>query len=494
MVDVSKLNVDLPHLKSGSVTTYLIALGLVAAAAIARVEVSSVVVGLPFLPFFPAIVIITLLCGGAEAVAAALLSLVVAWLFFIPRELAWDNAYRSCIFAIGAGSVILVASAVRHAGSVIRRLNTTLGQSEAKFRGLLESAPDAMVIVDEVGRIVLVNAATERLFGYSRSQLLGKPAETLLPVSSGDDLSGLHSDGSVFPVEISHSPLQTEDGPMESMAIRDITARKQIEAELMQASRAKSDFLSGMSHELRTPLNAVVGFAELLQIKSADRLTPKQQEYVGHILEGGNHLLVLVTQLLDLAGIEAGRLNLSILSVDAGIILRYVYGLMAPLAEKAGVDFVLDVPTAIADARADELRLRQVLINLLSNAIKYNHNGGQVVLTALAVEEGGIRFMVTDNGVGIPLERRDELFQPFNRLGAEHSDVSGTGIGLAFSRRVVEAMGGTVGFTSEVGKGSSFWVDLPAEPAPASVAVPATEPAASSSFLSLSGDEALSPA
>jgi protein-histidine pros-kinase len=376
---------------------------------------------------------------------------------------------------------------------LIRRLNATLGHSEAKFRGLLESAPDAMVIVDSARRIVLVNAATERLFGYSRSQLLGKTADMLMPIPAGEDMLGVRKDGSTFPIEVSHSPLQTEDGPMVSSAIRDVTARKQIETELMRASRAKSDFLSGMSHELRTPLNAIVGFAELLQMKSLDSLTPKQQEYVGHILEGGNHLLVLVTQLLDLAGIEAGRLNLSIAPIDVGIVLRYVQGLMAPLAQKAQVNFVVNVPAGIADARADELRLRQVLINFLSNAIKYNRVGGEVVLTALSLPDAIIRFVVSDNGIGIPADRADELFQPFNRLGAEQSQVSGTGIGLAFSRKVVEAMGGTVGYTSELGKGSSFWVDLPAEPAPGPVNVGATE-SARPGVLSLSGDQAFSPA
>jgi len=260
----------------------------------------------------------------------------------------------------------------------------------------------------------------------------------------------------------------------------------------MRASRAKSDFLSGMSHELRTPINAIVGFAELLQMKTPDNgLTVKHQDYVGHILEGGNHLLVLVTQLLDLAGIEAGRLNLSIAAVDVGIVLRYVQGLMAPIAQKAEVSFVVDVPKDIPDAKADELRLRQVLLNFISNAIKYNNAGGEVVLTAEASPEGGIRFKVSDNGIGIPPDRSEELFQPFNRLGAEHSKVSGTGIGLAFSRKVVEAMGGTVGFTSEVGKGSTFWVDLPAEPSPLSVAVP--QPACDKPFRPL-GDEAFSAA
>jgi signal transduction histidine kinase len=225
-------------------------------------------------------------------------------------------------------------------------------------------------------------------------------------------------------------------------------------------------------------------------MKSADSMTPKQHDYVGHILEGGNHLLILVTQLLDLAGIEAGRLNLSIAPVDVAIVMRYVQGLMAPIAQKAEVNFVVNIPAGIADAKADELRLRQVLLNFLSNAIKYNKAGGEVVLGAETSPEGGVRITVSDNGVGIPADRTEEMFQPFNRLGAEHSTVSGTGIGLAFSRKVVEAMGGTVGFASELGKGSSFWVDLPAEP----VTAAALAPAPTDRFLSLSDDGAFSPA
>ena len=494
MFKVGRLTVDLPRLRAGSMASYMTALAITAAAAIVRAEIPPALAWLPYLTFFPAVVVITLVCGGIEGLISALASVILTWLFFMPHTLSFENTYRTVTFIIGTGSVVFVAGAVRHTSAIIRRLNLTLGQSEAKFRGLLESAPDAMVIVDAVGRIVLVNAATERLFGYSRAQLLGKSSEMLMPVATADDVVGVRKDGSSFPIEVSHSPLQTEDGPMVSSAIRDVTARKQIETELMRASRAKSDFLSGMSHELRTPLNAIVGFAELLEMKSADSLTPKQHEYVGHILEGGNHLLVLVTQLLDLAGIEAGRLNLSIAPVDVAIVLRYVQGLMAPIAQKAEVNFVVNIPAGIADARADELRLRQVLLNFLSNAIKYNNSGGEVVLGAQASAEGGVRFTVSDNGVGIPSDRTDELFQPFNRLGAEHSKVSGTGIGLAFSRKVVEAMGGTVGFTSEVGKGSIFWVDLPGEPMAATVVGPAAEPARADRFLSLPGGSAFSPA
>jgi PAS domain S-box-containing protein len=495
MLDISRLSVDLPRLRAGSATSYLTALAILAVATLIRLEVSASLNWLPYLTFFPAVVIVTLVCGGIEALLSAALSVVLAWVLFMPPQLTFENIYRTGMYIIGTGSVIFVAGAVRHTSQIIRRLNTTLGQSEAKFRGLLESAPDAMVIVDGAGRIVLVNAATERLFGYPRSQLLGKTADMLMPSNMADnqgaaDIVGVRRDGSTFPIEVSHSPLQTEDGPMMSSAIRDVTVRKQIEAELMRASRAKSDFLSGMSHELRTPLNAIVGFAELLQMKTPDNsLTAKQQDYVAHILEGGNHLLVLVTQLLDLAGIEAGRLNLSIAAIDVGIVLRYVQGLMAPIAQKAEVNFIVDVPSAISDARADELRLRQVLLNFISNAIKYNNAGGEVRLTAETLAGGGIRFKVSDNGIGIPADRSEELFQPFSRLGAEHSAVSGTGIGLAFSRKVVEAMGGTVGFDSELGKGSTFWVDLPAEPSPV-VASAEPAPARDKPFLTLSTDEA----
>ncbi len=462
MFDFSKMKFELPQFKPGSPMRYWIAVTIVALATAVRWEIPIANGSFPFLSFFPAVVLITLVCGGRVGIASVLVSLALAWAFFLPHTLSYENFYFSTMFVIGSGAVILVAGAVRYTTIVIRQLNETLRQSEAKFRGLLEAAPDAMVIVDATGRVLLVNAATEHLFGYPRSELIGQFAAKLMPAAISGESYGYRKDGSNFPIEVSYSPLQTEDGPMVSSAIRDVTARRQIEADLIQASRAKSDFLSGMSHELRTPLNAVVGFAELLKMKGADHLTEKQHEYVDHILEGGNHLLVLVTQLLDLAGIEAGRLNLSITPVSVEATLTYVHNLMVPLALKAGVKFELNIPRSLEDARADELRLRQVLINLLSNAIKYNHPGGQVTLRA-DTEGSSIRFVVSDTGVGIPAERKSELFQPFHRLGAEHSSVSGTGIGLALSRRIVEAMGGTLGFSSEAGVGSTFWVEMPAE-------------------------------
>jgi PAS domain S-box-containing protein len=363
-------------------------------------------------------------------------------------------------------------------------------RADRKFRDLLESAPDAMVIVDREGRIALVNAEAEKLFGYGRAELLGQGVETLIPeryreahphflagfvnaptrrpIRSGLGLHGRRRDGSEFPLEISLAPLDTEEGILISSAIRDISERKQAETELIEsrrqaetANRAKSDFLSRMSHELRTPLNALMGFAQILELNRECSLTPKQRDYVNHILAAGRHLLELVNDVLDLAGVEAGRLKLSIETVSVREVIDHVRRTMRPLAQKASVSFESFVPDGIPDLRADELRLRQVLINLASNAIKYNRPAGAVTLGALPSAGGRVRLVVSDTGIGIPADQHKEVFQPFQRLSPDQAEIEGTGIGLAISRRLVEAMGGAIGFDSQPGVGSTFWIDLP---------------------------------
>lgn len=249
------------------------------------------------------------------------------------------------------------------------------------------------------------------------------------------------------------------------------------------ASQAKSDFLAGMSHELRTPLNAVIGFAELMRMNErAEPLTRRQSQAVEQILGSGQHLLSLIEEVLDLARIEAGKLSMSVERVDPQLVVRQVCDNLRPQAEAAGVILRAPPPTAGLGVVADRTRLRQVLINLVSNAIKYNREGGDVLLEVRQTAEG-VALSVHDTGVGIPADRMAELFQPFNRLGRETSDVAGTGIGLAVSHRLAEAMNGRLVAASVAGQGSTFTLHLPlarpaAQPATASVIPTGTLPAA----------------
>jgi len=227
------------------------------------------------------------------------------------------------------------------------------------------------------------------------------------------------------------------------------------------ASRAKSSFLSNMSHELRTPLNAVIGFSELLGLNRDGRLGATQLDHAATILQAGHHLLTLVNEVLDLASIEAGRLTIVPDSVPAQGAVELARKSMANLARQHDVAVSSEIPGALPDLRADPQRLHQILLNLLSNAIKYNRPNGNVVIRALAVGAAHVRIAVEDNGIGIPEDRRAQLFGPFHRLGAELTSVEGTGLGLALTKRLVEAMQGRIGYDSRPGYGTTFWFELP---------------------------------
>jgi len=224
-----------------------------------------------------------------------------------------------------------------------------------------------------------------------------------------------------------------------------------------RANQAKSDFLSSMSHELRTPMNAILGFGQLMAYD--DTLPADHRDSVGEILKAGSHLLELINEVLDLAKIESGRIELSMEGVDLHALAGDCRHLIQPIADKAGISLSFDLPAERA-VFADRVRLKQVLLNLLSNAIKYNRPDGSVRLTATAGQPGQLRIAVTDTGHGIPPERIGELFQPFNRLGAEAGEIEGTGIGLTIARRLVDMMGGEMGVDSTLGVGTTFWVEL----------------------------------
>jgi PAS domain S-box-containing protein len=482
---------------------------------------------------------------------------------------------------------------------------------------LLDTAPDAIVVVDAAGCLMLVNLQAERLFGYARQDLIGKHVELLVPerfravhvkhrvgfvvapkvrpMGYGMELFGRRRDGSEFPMEISLSPLLVEGGMLTSASIRDISERKQRELEMRRiqshllsavesipgafaifdtrdrlvlcnssyrqllgkevsgevvgrsfvsligakiaagmfdvseisaadlyerwlayhrdpsgaldlrtaegrslriverrtieggtvktiwdvtdevrheeelsrarseaeaASLAKTEFLASMSHELRTPLNAILGFAQLLQRDRKTPLSERQLERVEHVLRGGEHLLRLIDDVLDLSRIEAGRVPVSLEPVELIDVLSDVKSTLDPMATRAEIELVVLAPPAdLPQVMADRTRFKQILMNYGSNAIKYGRPHTAVTFSASS-SEGFVRVSVVDEGLGIADDKHDMIFQPFQRAGQETGAIEGTGIGLAITKRLAELMGGRVGFESREGLGSKFWIEL----------------------------------
>lgn len=230
-----------------------------------------------------------------------------------------------------------------------------------------------------------------------------------------------------------------------------------------QASQAKSNFLAQMSHELRTPLNSIIGFAQLLLNNKKDVLNERQNKQTTHILRGGNHLLGLINDVLDLNKIESGTLDVNLESISPSDVIEDSLVIIQPLADDAGITLERRFETTgnVPNIQGDYLRIKQCLINLLNNAIKYNEEGGKAWMNLEVFAGERVRFIVGDTGLGIPANRHHELFKPFSRLGRETGDIDGSGVGLALTRLLVHAMDGVIDFESEEGKGTRFWFDLP---------------------------------
>jgi PAS domain S-box-containing protein len=367
-----------------------------------------------------------------------------------------------------------------------RLIDDALRDSEAKIRLILNSVSSAILTIDLNGRLEEFNPAAEKLFGYSASEVLGHNVSMLVPERFRSDhdarlkrfaktgqsdilgvnreLTGLRKDGAEILLELEVSAVEVQSRQLLTGIARDVTnlqaARTELEAARLvaeQANDAKSNFLSRMSHELRTPLNAILGFAQLMKTNAA---SIDQDEAATMILKAGRHLLSLVNEVLDISRVESGQLSLSPEAIEVSDVLRDCLALLDIQAKFRHIEFV-DRSTDNLVVRADRQRLKQVLLNLLANSIKYSFEGGTVAVLVSLVGEGRVRIEVADEGPGIHPEAIDRLFTPFERLGAQQSEIEGTGLGLALSAGLVEAMGGTIGVESNFGHGSKFWFELP---------------------------------
>lgn len=360
-----------------------------------------------------------------------------------------------------------------------KRAEQALRDAEHKYRAIFENSIEGIFQSTPEGKFISGNPKLARVFGYdSPEELIAGISDIeqsiyVDPKRREEFKQLIETQGSVelFEYEVfrkdksklwlcENSRVVRDNCGKVSYyegTVEDITERKRVE-EVERASKAKSEFLSRMSHELRTPLNAILGFGQLLERQSP---TPVQKTRVAHILSAGRHLLNLINEILDIARVESGRFQLSLEPVLIEHAVDEAIELIRPMAADRKIEIERSaLPESSPSILADRQRLKQVLLNFLSNAVKYNRPSGRVIVDLAPQNDGRFRISVSDEGPGIPSDKRARLFSPFDRLGAENSDTQGTGLGLALSKRLTEAMGGLIGEGGPA-MGACFWIEFP---------------------------------
>jgi signal transduction histidine kinase/ActR/RegA family two-component response regulator len=454
-------------------------------------------------------VFLAFVVGGQAISAAVWLSPILSssyayiWLSVAPlvASLAWHGEQMTTVMA-GMLAIFLIASFQlsrrTHADFAkavadklkLENLYDQLSDSEERLITAIETVDAGFALYDDEDRLVLANSRYREFYHLaSVAMYKGATFERILRTAAA---AGQHPEAlgriedwvaermsrhlnpdEPFEQKLANnqwyqvSEYRTKDGGLVAVST-DITKLKDAYESLKlaldqaeTANQAKSEFLSSMSHELRTPLNAILGFAQLMQTDPTAEYSQEQEESIRQILSGGKHLLELISQVLDLARIETGNIVVSI----EDVLLQDVFDQCLPLAENLARkhNILLGFTPFGKDlvVRGDATRIKQVLLNLLSNAIKYNYPGGEVSVDCTPTDDGKLIVAVSDNGPGIPEEKHDQVFEPFNRLGAEAGEKEGTGIGLTITKQLLEMMEGRIGFDSKPGEGTTFWFEIP---------------------------------
>ena len=375
----------------------------------------------------------------------------------------------------------------KQAEETLRERTRQLESAVTENQVIMDNSLDVICTIDEEGRFLTVNAACEQLWGYTPAELVGRkyielvaPDErertlateaTLKKTGKLTDFVNRYIRKDGTRIAVLWSATWSESARTFFGVAHDVTERAKMEKALEEAkdeadraNEAKSEFLSRMSHELRTPLNAILGFGQLLERQNP---TPRQRNRIQHVINAGRHLLGLINEVLDISRIEAGRIQLSIEPVCVAEVIEETLDLIRPLANERHIKLTADVEfDASVHVLADRQRFKQVLINLLTNGVKYTPMAGSVTVSCAANGSEKLQIRVSDTGPGISPDNLERLFTPFDRLGAEQSSIEGTGLGLALSQRLMQAMGGSIGVENTPSPGSVFWVELPRTKSP----------------------------